>query len=213
MRFHSVRPHRHQITDISLRPCCPPKDAQQPYSPPLLRTPDCRGPSLHPIPAPELPTSAPFQTHHMLIDERGPGNQMSWKEIKRLALRWGVRLGSLAPRLPEACLWSIKESLMKHGEGITLTLTGRCPALCRGTINNMAASHVLAWERGVPSGSSVLTAVFGEFFFLLLFPPLLYFLPFSKKRYFRTGAIKSFLCLESECLSAKPGYFRLVLLV
>lgn len=88
----------------------------------------------------------------------------------------GVRLGSPAPRLPEACLWPIKESLMKHGEGITLTLTGRCPALCRGTINNMAASHELAWERGVPSGSSVLTAVFGEGFFSTLsssalFPP------------------------------------------
>lgn len=34
------------------------------------------------------------------------------------------------------------------------------------------------------------------------------FLPFSEKRYFRTGAIKSFFCFDSECLSRKPGYFN-----
>ncbi|ROL48657.1 Cyclin-dependent kinase 6 [Anabarilius grahami] len=85
---------------------------------------------LEKAPDPGVPPET-IKTHRMLIDERGPGTQMSWKEIKRLALCWGVRLGSPAPRLPEACLWPIKESLMKHGEGITLTLTGRCPALCR----------------------------------------------------------------------------------
>lgn len=47
---------------------------------------------------------------------------------------------------------------MKHGEGITLTLTGRCPILCRATINNMAASGTFALEKEVHSESHVLTA-------------------------------------------------------
>lgn len=47
---------------------------------------------------------------------------------------------------------------MKHGEGITLTLTGRCPILCLATINNMAASGTFASEREAHSESHVLTA-------------------------------------------------------
>lgn len=47
---------------------------------------------------------------------------------------------------------------MKHGEGITLTLTGRCPILCWATINNMAASGTFALEKEVHSESHVLTA-------------------------------------------------------
>lgn len=55
---------------------------------------------------------------------------------------------------------------MKHGEGITLTLTGRCPILCRATINNMAASGTFALEKEVHSESHVLTAT--TFFLVLL---------------------------------------------
>lgn len=47
---------------------------------------------------------------------------------------------------------------MKHGEGITLTLTGRCPILCLATINNMAASGAFALEKEAHSESHVLTA-------------------------------------------------------
>lgn len=47
---------------------------------------------------------------------------------------------------------------MKHGEGITLTLTGRCPILCLATINNMAASGTFALEKEAHSESHVLTA-------------------------------------------------------
>lgn len=46
---------------------------------------------------------------------------------------------------------------MKHGEGITLTLTGRCPILCLTTINNMAASGALASEKKVNSERYILT--------------------------------------------------------
>lgn len=55
---------------------------------------------------------------------------------------------------------------MKHGEGITLTLTGRCPILCPATINNMAASGAFALEKGVHSESHVLTT---DYFFLVLY--------------------------------------------
>lgn len=51
---------------------------------------------------------------------------------------------------------------MKHGEGITLTLTGRCPILCPATINNMAASGAFALEKEVHSESHVLTT---DYFF------------------------------------------------
>lgn len=44
---------------------------------------------------------------------------------------------------------------MKHGEGITLTLTGRCPILCLATINNMAASATFALEKEAHSESHV----------------------------------------------------------
>lgn len=47
---------------------------------------------------------------------------------------------------------------MKHGEGITLTLTGRCLILCQATINNMAASGTFALEKEVHFESHVLTA-------------------------------------------------------
>lgn len=47
---------------------------------------------------------------------------------------------------------------MKHGVGITLTLTGRCLILCLATINNMAASDTFALEKEVHSESHVLTA-------------------------------------------------------
>lgn len=47
---------------------------------------------------------------------------------------------------------------MKHGEGITLTLTGRCPILCLATINNMAAPGTFALEKEAHSESHVLTA-------------------------------------------------------
>lgn len=54
----------------------------------------------------------------------------------------------------------IKGRLMKHGERITLTLTGRCPILCLATINNMAASCTFALEKEVHSESHVLTTFF-----------------------------------------------------
>lgn len=59
---------------------------------------------------------------------------------------------------------------MKHGEGITLTLTGRCPTLCLATINNMAASGTFALEKEAHSESHVLTASCGGLttFFLVV---------------------------------------------
>lgn len=94
------------------------------YSRPPRKTPDCRAPRPPSLPIHSkssiLPTPAPFRTHHMLIDEKGPWNQTGWKDIKQLVLCWQVRLtipGSAS--LSEACLRPIKGSLMKHGEGIT----------------------------------------------------------------------------------------------
>lgn len=96
---------------------------------------------------------------------------MSWKDIKqpscpRLSTpQLGQRLGlahspppppSHLPQLHSVGPWRGK--LMMHGEGITLTLTGRCPILCLTTINNMAASGAFASEKKVNSESYVLTA-------------------------------------------------------
>lgn len=70
-------------------------------------------------------------------------------------------------------------------------LTGRCLALCQATINNMAASHELAWEWGVPSGGSVLTAVFKETVFFCLFSFFLSALSmsFANEVMLRTGVV------------------------
>lgn len=93
------------------------------YSRPPRKTPDCRAPSSPLLPihskSPILSTPASFWTHHMLIDEKGP----KIKRAGRTSSSWCCVGKSGRPfqaqRLSEACLRPIKESLMKHGEGIT----------------------------------------------------------------------------------------------
>ena len=63
---------------------------------------------------------------------------------------------------------------MKHGEGITLTLTGRCPILCLATINNMAASGAFASEKEAHSESHVLTASCRGLTTFFLVPPVFF---------------------------------------
>lgn len=109
----------------------------------------------------------------MVIDGRGPPPGIKWagrtsssqaapaSELLSQASAWVsyTLLHCYRPGFHSSILWAPKGGrLMKHGEGITLTLTGRCLVLCLVTINNMAASGAFALEKEVHSESYVLTA-------------------------------------------------------
>lgn len=106
-------------------------------APPLL--PNCPPPRPHPfssLPRPLflLPSSSPASPSHpaspFLLNVLPPCSAPS------LCGHWGGSRGE-----------GKGGGLMKHGEGITLTLSGRCPTLCLATINNMAAPAALASEK------------------------------------------------------------------
>lgn len=135
--------------------------------------------TLHPSP----PTLIQDPPHGHWWKKPPSRDQMSWKDIKQpacpslSATQAGQCLGSSSttihhypPYFHSSTPWAHEGGrLMKHGEGITLTLTGRCPILFHTTINNMAASGTLASKKELSSESHVLTAscsqsVFSHFF-------------------------------------------------
>lgn len=145
----------------------------------------------------------------------GPRNQMSWKEIKRLALRLGVRLGFCGPAPSQS------SSLLHKGEpneawGRNYTNANwQMSCIVPGYNKQYGCLSWISMRKGGAFWRLCFDCCFffGEFYSSTLF--LLGFIssPFSEKRYFRTGAIKSLLCFQPECLSTPPGYFRSVLWV
>lgn len=159
--FHSAEKKRVEPKALNLK-----KNKKQPHfssnHPSILSkrhshtSPACPLQPPHPPP----PTQTQDLPHGHWWKRPSSRNQMSWKDIKQpgcpmlASPQPGRRLGlahppqlpsSKPPQLHSVGPW--RGRLMKHGQGITLTLTGRCPVLSYTTINNMAATGILASEK------------------------------------------------------------------